>query len=67
MKRVQEIIKEAQEFGVCYVGSFDWDFALSTNALIEKIERYARENRIETEYRNIEENCTVNCYLIIRG
>lgn len=61
-KQIEAIIKEAKDFGSCYIGSYAEGFAERTNKMVEKIERYAMANWIETEYVM---NGT-DCYIKVR-
>lgn len=59
-----DYITEAYNFGSCYIGSFETEFAEQTSKNIEKIERYVRKNmlNIRTEYKNV----GTECYLVIK-
>lgn len=63
MKKInaEAIINEAVEFGACYIGSYAEDCAMATNKVFEKVERYAREHRLNTEYKT---NENLECYLV---
>lgn len=61
MKKIEAIINEAIEFGASYIGSYAEDFAAKTNKTFDKIERYAREHGLSTEYKTYD---NLDCWLV---
>ncbi len=59
-REVKEVINEAINFGTCYVGFVGERLEKRLRA----IEKYARENFLETTYKYVETDNTVECYLV---
>lgn len=60
-----EIITEAINFGDCYIGSVEPEFAEQTSKTIERIERYIRKNMI-FNLRNEYKVVGTECYMIVK-